>query len=108
MSEDTVCRHNQKGFCKFKQNCRNTHENKACSEEDNCSNKKCQLRHPKVCQNFSGEGTCQFGSRCSYKHIKEMNMGSNIENIIQKHSEEVKTIQEEVNKPKVIIIKMEK
>ena len=37
-----------------------------------------------------------------------MNMGSNIENIIQKHSEEVKTIQEEVNKLKVIIIKMEK
>ena len=107
MSEDTVCRHNQKGFCKFKQNCRNLHENRACPEEDNCSNKKCQYRHPKVCRNYSGEETCPFGLSCAYKHPKEMNMGSYIKNMIEKHSAEVKTIQEEVNKLKVIILEME-
>ena len=102
-----VCRYNQKGFFKFKQNCRNIHENKACPEEDICKNKQCEKRHPKVCRNFSGEGNCPFGSSCAYKHFKEINKASDVQSIILKHSLEVKTIQEVVNKLKIIILKME-
>ena len=57
-------------------------------------------------QNFSGKGSCLFGYSCAFKHPKEINNASDVQNIILEHSLEVKAIQEEVTKLKMIILKM--
>ena len=63
----TVCMHNQLGFCKFKDHCRHLHVNEICIVSD-CSNKDCQLRHPRSCRYYSAYGACKFGEHCAYQH----------------------------------------
>ena len=95
MSEVTISKYNQKGYCKFKTHCRNIHENKACQEEDACITKECIYRHPKICRNSSWGKSCQFGEDCAYKH-KENNSIPSIQVIEKKHNEEINAIQIEV------------
>ena len=106
MSEMTICKYNQKGYCKFKTHCMNIHENSACQEQDACNTKECIYRHPKFCRNFSWGKSCKFGEDCAYKH-KENNsipFGQEIEN---KHFEKIYAIQNEVTLLKSIISRME-
>ena len=61
----TICRHNQRGFCKFGERCRNRHINEICVQE-NCEG--CKLRHPPRCKYFVLNGACMFGVKCAYIH----------------------------------------
>ena len=67
MLDETVCKHNQKGICKFKLTCRNKHENALCPEEVTCASKECNFGHPKSGKNFNREGACRFKENCAYK-----------------------------------------
>ena len=82
MLDETVCKHNQKGFCKFKLTCRNKHENALCLEEVTCTSKECNFRHPKACKNLNREGACRFKENCAYKHEKDMNQDINVKDHI--------------------------
>ena len=106
MSEVAVCLYNQRGYCKFKQNCRKAHENKTCTEDSNCKQKDCPYRHPKLCRNFSEERYCRFGDDCAYKHKEEVNLSQHTESMM-KHSQEIIAMQEEIRQLKDIINKMQ-
>ena len=61
-----ICKHNQKGFCKFGDHCRKKHINDICTSD--CQDKSCNLRHPRTCRYFILNGTCKFGEMCAYTH----------------------------------------
>ena len=106
MSEGSICKYNQRGYCKFKQSCRKRHENKTCKEENACNIKECIYRHPKVCINFVGENSCRFGEDCAYKH-KDINSMPPVKENILKHAKEINNIQNELTMLKGIITSME-
>ena len=97
MSEDTVCKQNQRGFCKFKLLCRKRHENALCPEDATCISKECVFRHPKVCKNYSKEGICRFKEFCAYKHEKDTNQNNSVKHLITNHEKEISTIKHELN-----------
>ena len=107
MSGVEVCKHNQNSYCKYKLNCKKRHENKLCSEEQNCNSKECLLRHPKTCKYFFREGFCRFGDGCFYTHRKGSKQDPKIKDIIEKHEPEINAIKDEMNKLKEIISLME-
>ena len=62
-----ICKHNQKGFCKFGQQCRNRHEKEICGKSD-CDQVDCEKRHPQPCRFFMIYEFCKFGDECAYLH----------------------------------------
>lgn len=65
---NNVCKHNQTGFCKFRQDCKKYHVNEICPNIEICKDTKCTLRHPKTCQTFEVLGKCKFAN-CAYRHL---------------------------------------
>ena len=64
-----VCKYNQYGYCKYGLLCFKKHVDKIC-ENDNCSIKGCNLRHPRKCKYFMHYNYCKFGQYCRFKHIE--------------------------------------
>ena len=67
MAAPSICKHNQKGFCKFGDHCRNRHVKEICGS-DHCRIEICELRHPLKCRFFSLNGECKFEEHCAYLH----------------------------------------
>ena len=65
------CYHNNKGFCKFRDQCHYQHYSEIC-QKSICRDKKCSFRHPKICRN--GE-KCKFLKlkKCAYRHSGQSN-----------------------------------
>ena len=61
-----LCRHNQTGFCKCRQQCTKEHVNEICYNNYECKIITCKVRHPKKCKTF---GQCNF-ENCAYIHLK--------------------------------------
>ena len=55
----TKCPYNDRGYCKFGNECNNKHVDKVCNDRD-CTEEVCDKRHP---------NPCKFGLRC--KHNKK-------------------------------------
>ena len=108
MFGNTLCKHNQSGFCKYKLECRKRYENKLCSEASTCTSKECPYRQPKVCRNYYGEGKCRFGESCSDKHEKEFKKDLKVKEVMDQHKNEINSIKEEMNKLKEVVSLMEK
>ena len=71
MSENIkICKHNQTGFCKYRQQCTKEHVNKICKEKFKCQDKTCNKHHPKKCKNFDVYGKCKF-TNCAYIHSED-------------------------------------
>ena len=98
MSEGSVCKFNQRGYCKFKESCRKKNEKEKCQNEDTCSSKECPYRHPQVCRYFSKETLCRFGEDCAYKHKPEIKSSSHAKLILKKKEKEINAIQDEMRK----------
>ena len=69
--QDDICKHNQRGFCKFKESCHKRHENQVCKDLNECRNKKCQQRHPQTCKYFVKDKRCRYQEKCAYFHREE-------------------------------------
>ena len=82
MMDETVCKHNQRGFCKFKLSCRNKHENTLCPKKDTYTLRECISRHPKVCKNYKRDETCGFNDQCAYK---DSDQKINVKELIKNH-----------------------
>ena len=96
-----LCKHNQTGFCKFRNKCQKTHENTVCENTENCSEESCIKRHPKVCRNFNNNRNCRHKDQCAYKHIqheKQTELNEQIKQGLLKHENNIKVLTEEVNK----------
>ena len=66
------CRYFNRGYCKYKENCKYYHSPNICEEyQENgiCAKDRCWYRHPKHCRNWSRnpEG-CRYKS-CEYLHV---------------------------------------
>ena len=64
---ETVCKYNQRGYCKYGELCRHQHVDIICDDELSCSESTCRLRHRNQCRNFSQHGKCRF-IICAYAH----------------------------------------
>ena len=62
----TVCRHNKYGHCKYGDKCHFRHVHVICVNEK-CSDFECENRHPVVCNYYRNFKRCKY-SNCSYKH----------------------------------------
>ena len=64
----SVFKHNQTGYCKYKDACNKVHEGRICQNSNKCIRKDFIRRHPKICKPFSKEEGCTFKNDCSYLH----------------------------------------
>ena len=103
MSVESVCKYNQRGFCRYKKKCRNIHVDKICLEENYCKTEECIKRHPKLCRMFSKEESCPYGNGCAYKHKQQTKQNENIQKVIVANNKEVNDLKDEVNQLKVLI-----
>ena len=67
------CRYHNRGYCKFKDNCRFLHSQVICGnflENQVCRTRQCQKRHPRDCRYWTGnpEG-CIRQETCQYLHL---------------------------------------
>ena len=111
VNNEVICKYNQSGFCKFRENCLRIHNNEVCNNISDCKSENCTKRHPKVCNNFKKHGYCRHKEQCSYQHIQQID-GEMLKNMLlqihEKHVEETNTLREELNKLKDKVEKMEK
>ena len=54
------CPYNDRGYCKFGEECINKHSDKVCND-NNCKEEECDERHP---------NPCKFGNRCKHNKLK--------------------------------------
>ena len=83
-----VCSYFRRGYCKYKDRCRNLHISETCKYND-CANNSCQYRHPLPCRYFALYGVCRFGLNCSYQHDTSlmeqiMSINKNMEKFAEK------------------------
>ena len=70
--EVKVCKHHQRGYCKFQEECHHHHENELCKFKS-CAYKDCSKRHPKLCKYFRENDFCKYGKGCAYAHVEKVN-----------------------------------
>ena len=105
MAVISICRHNQAGFCKFGEKCRNRHIDEICGS-DKCDDEDCFLRHPMACRFFSLNGICKFGSGCAYLH-KESEEKTKIRRLEEQLDATVEKVKELENIVKKFYSKLE-
>ena len=94
-----VCKFNKHGFCKYRDTCRNYHENEVC-ENRYCEVDSCTKRHPRVCAYFQLYKRCKFGTFCAYKHILKEDCNTLIDELrlkIEDLVEQISTLKREKN-----------
>ena len=106
VDDEGICKYNQTGFCKFRENCKKLHNNEVCNDKSDCRSETCTKRHPKVCKNFKHQGYCRHKDQCSYQHIEHIN-GEKLKDILlqihAKNLEETNHLRDEINKLKDIL-----
>ena len=106
-----ICKYNQTGFCKFRENCPKVHNNEVCNNKSDCRSVTCTKRHSKVCKNFKDHGYCRHKEQCSYQHIEQIDGVKLKDMLLQihaKHVEETNNLREELNKNKDKVEQLEK
>ena len=68
--EILICKHDQTGFCKYRQQCTKEHVDEICKDNFRCKDLTCKKRHPKKCKNFDVFGKCKF-TNCAYIHVDD-------------------------------------
>ena len=67
-----VCRYFNRGYCKYKLDCRFVHSQKICEEHlkhGKCGDNCCNDRHPKECKWFGTSVGCRRDTICEYLHV---------------------------------------
>ena len=107
MAEDSlfvqqVCRHNQTGYCKYREQCHQEHVNEIC-EVRICRDTSCRKGHPKTCKYFVKNSTCKYTRDCAFSHPEKKspndldNVKSEV-NVLKAEIEELKKGNSEVAK----------
>ena len=79
MATQNVCRYNKFGYCRYKETCRNLHENEVC-ESQSCEIYACNKRHPRHCRYYRDYNRCKFNP-CKFKHVKYPSPETEIEKL---------------------------
>ena len=102
---NSICKHNQTGYCKYNKSCTNTHINEVC-KQTYCEQSTCNKRHPKDCKKFNSSAGCRFKDRCAYKHINSLTstdqsaINQAVAEVTIKHEDDIKLIKEELTEMK--------
>ena len=70
-NKDKKCKYFDKGYCKYKSECKFAHPDKICKdylEGRKCDLKTCKARHPKVCKWSQQRSGCRR-QNCDYLHV---------------------------------------
>ena len=94
------------GFCKYLERCRFPHIKEVCESQE-CDERSCTLRHPRVCSYYRDYNRCKFGEWCCFKHVEKdriivteiANRVKHLEKLIEEKDEVISIL---VNKMKVI------
>ena len=68
MSSVKVCKYNETGFCKDKDQCKKTHDFQKCGNPTSCKRKECSKRHHKLCNHYLKEEGCRFKEDGAYSN----------------------------------------
>ena len=105
--QDEIFKYNQTGFCKFKEDCRKTHNNIMCENSEVCMGETCSKRHPKDCKNFSKSGSCRHKEKCAYKHTQPINYQAKLDEAmlmrILGHQQKISDLTEEVENLNLVV-----
>ena len=66
------CRYFNRGYCKYKHNCKYLHPKEICKEylvSGTCGNVECCERHPRVCKWIESNGRCKRNSEYDYLRV---------------------------------------
>ena len=92
---EIICNYYKYGYCKFKDDCENEHENKECTNGSLCNEvRACPFRHPRMCKMMIMEGLCKRGQTCAYNHKLRL---SHDKEEIKSLQEDVKNLNAEIN-----------
>ena len=108
---EEICKHNQTGYCKFKEHCKKTHENIVCENTSDCRKENCIKRHPKVCKHFRAHGKCRHNAECAYQHVEQVNfqkLNEMVAQVIITNVKEINDLKQEVHELKTKMEDMEK
>ena len=106
----TICKYNQTGSSKHRNNCHKKHVYDICTESG-CTGRYSNKRHPKECTQFNSTKNGRFNEKCVYKHSEITNIVSQDETIklilgmITKHDNSINLIVEELLSKKSKIVK---
>ena len=105
MTQESVCKFNKFGFCKFGNYCFRNHENRIC-ENGECQVHGCTFRHPRKYRFFMEFSYCKFGSYCKFSHqtLRTLENSKEIDDL----NEEMHDLEESNKKQKQISNKFNK
>ena len=64
-----LCLKAKLGYCKYGRNkCDKIHVTELCDKNENCKEKYCDKRHPRMCRYYEEYKICKYGSYCAYSH----------------------------------------
>ena len=88
------CAYNDKGYCKFKDECRKQHFSEVCEEKD--YKKECNKRHPKECR---WKNKCKFLAKnvCAFSHSVKVQRVDKLDHF----ENEIKALKDEIEALKV-------
>ena len=87
------CKFNKYGFCKFREECRNSHSKEICGIL-HCNEQDCDRRHPRTCRFFALYQSCKFGDDCAYLHkATESSAAVELENRIAATEEGIRVLE---------------
>ena len=111
-NEQAICKYNQTGFCKNRNNCQYNHVYEIC-KENACIGRTCNKRHPKECRQFKIKRYCTYNEKCAYKHTDITNQTYEDDRIklvlevMKKHENTINIVVEEILNIKSKIVKDE-
>ena len=109
--QDEICKYNKTGFCKFKEDCRKTHNNIMYENPEVCMGETCTKRHPKDCTNFSKSGSCRPKEKCAYKHTQPIIYQAKLDEamlmMILGHQQKISDLTKEVENLKLVVQSIE-
>ena len=91
------CKHNNTGFCKFRDHCKFQHFDLICPKNV-CRNADCRKRHPKTCR-FGTSCKFNYKNACAYKHAKDLSQET-FQSETRVLQEEIKTLQTNISELK--------
>jgi len=92
------CKFNKFGFCKFREECHNSHKKEICGVL-HCNEQDCDKRHPRPCRFYALYQSCKFGDDCAYLHkdnqrkALESDTAAELENRIAATEERIKGLE---------------
>ena len=103
-----LCKHNQFGFCKYRDKCGENHVNEVCPQHHSWEEQKFESRHPRFCQTFEQYGQYKF-TNGAFTHRQD-ERSSKVESLSKEVGmlkDTIKTLVKKYDGLKLLVVKYE-